>query len=37
MQDSALDVNINGLNRRLNDVIDTVRNLIAYIVRGSLS
>jgi len=30
MQDSALGVNINGLNRRLNDVIDMVRSLIAH-------
>jgi len=33
-QVSALDVNIAGLNRRLSDVIDTVRNLIAYYSEG---
>jgi hypothetical protein len=33
-QVSALDVNIAGLNRRLSDVIDTVRNLIAHHSEG---
>ncbi len=33
-QVSALDINIAGLNRRLSDVIDTVRNLIAHHSEG---